>query len=84
MFRIRDADRFAKVTSGIRNLTIVAAVVLGGLWTVWTFTALGVRARAASDRSRSDAARVEVDREHRKAAQDEARLRRLTSNPKAR
>lgn len=47
-------EGFKNLTSGIRNIVIIVAVILGGAWTAYTFRALGARERARFERDKAE------------------------------
>lgn len=44
-----DSERFEHLTAGLRNLAVISGLLIGGAWTLWTFNALGARARADAE-----------------------------------
>lgn len=46
---LADHERFEKLASGIQSLAVAVAVIVGGLWTGWTFYALKSSEKALSE-----------------------------------
>src|SRR5262245_18699866 len=46
---IKDHERFAHLASGFQSIVIAIAVVVGGVWTAWTFSTLKSAERARSE-----------------------------------
>jgi hypothetical protein len=46
---IKDHQRFNNISSGIQNLALTLAIIIGGLWTAFTFTTLETKYKAQAD-----------------------------------
>ena len=43
------AERFKNVAAGVQSIAVTPAVIIGGVWTLYTFSALGTKARAEAE-----------------------------------
>src|ERR671939_400794 len=46
-----DDNKFNHIASGIQSIVVAAGLVVGGIWTLYTFNALGVVSRALAERT---------------------------------
>jgi len=46
---IKDHERFNNISSGIQNLVLAVAIVIGGLWTAFTFSTLSTKYRSQAE-----------------------------------
>jgi hypothetical protein len=53
-------EHFKNLTAGIQSIVFATAVIIGGIWTAYTFKTLGARERAEFDREK---AQIEIDRD---------------------
>ena len=64
------AEIFEKVTAGIQNVLISAAIIIGGFWTVITFSVLG-----QAEQARADLRKINTDIEKARAEHSEINQR---------
>ena len=43
------AERFKNVAAGVQSIAVTLAVIIGGVWTLYTFSALGTKSRAEAE-----------------------------------
>lgn len=46
-------EKFKNIADGIHNIVIVIALIVGGIWTLWTFSSLGERQKAQDERQKA-------------------------------
>ena len=46
-----DDNKFNHIASGIQSIVVAAGLIVGGIWTLYTFSALGVVSRALAERT---------------------------------
>jgi hypothetical protein len=46
---IKDHERFSNIASGIQNIVLVVAIIIGGLWTAYTFSTLSTKSKAEAE-----------------------------------
>lgn len=61
IYLVSDATRFKDVAAGIQNLAVAMAVIVGGVWTVYTFSILGTREKAKAELFKQAVLQIEVD-----------------------
>jgi len=46
---IKDSERFNHIASGIQNIVLAVAIIIGGLWTAFTFSTLSTKYKAQAE-----------------------------------
>ena len=46
---IKDHERFNNIASGIQNIVLILAIIIGGLWTSFTFSTLKTKYKAQAE-----------------------------------
>jgi hypothetical protein len=50
---VRDPERFSKIWAGVQSIVLSSAVVVGGIWSLYTFISLNLIGKARADLERS-------------------------------
>jgi hypothetical protein len=58
---IHDSERFQQLTSGLQNIVVTLAVLVGGIWTLYTFQTLKTREKAKLDLEIAEYRRAALD-----------------------